>query len=282
MAVSLVVGAALVVTMAACGSSSSSSSPSPSASTSGFDVSTVKADPTLNAMLPAAIKSAGVIHVATAMPYAPWEMYTEVGSKQPTGIDYDLSEAICARLGVKNSFDQTQFDAIIPALLSGKRDMVMASMFDNAERQKTLDFVDYATDGYGLLVTVANPGGIQTVDDLSGKTIAVQSSTSQVDELKKLNVKFEAAGKAPVTILQFPQDADAVLAVTSLKAQVMMDDESVAAYNVKTVGDGKTLMLVEDPSVGVIVWKGPGRHRRPQGQHRAARRRAEGAPVADR
>jgi polar amino acid transport system substrate-binding protein len=122
-------------------------------------------------------------------------------------------------------------------------------MFDNAERQKQLDFVDYANDGYGLLVPVANPGNIHKVDDLSGQTIAVQSSTSQVGELKKLNAKFKAAGKPEVTILQFPQDADAVLAVSSGKAQAMMDDQSVAAYNVKTVGGGKTLMLVNDPSV---------------------------------
>jgi polar amino acid transport system substrate-binding protein len=183
------------------------------------------------------------------MPYAPWEMYVAVGSKQATGIDYDLSQAITARLGVKDSFDQTQFDAIIPSMLAGKEDMVMASMFDNAERQKQLDFVDYANDGYGLLVPVANPGNIHTVDDLSGQTIAVQSSTSQVGELKKLNAKFKAADKPEVTILQFPQDADAVLAVSSGKAQAMMDDQSVAAYNVKTVGGGKTLMLVNDPSV---------------------------------
>ena len=132
--------ALLAVTLAACGSSSSGSSgggsPSASPAASGFNVANVKADSSLNAMLPAAIKSAGTIHVATNMPFQPWEMYTAVGSKQATGIDYDLSQAIAARLGVKASFDQTVFDSIIPALLAGKEDMVMASMFDNAERQK--------------------------------------------------------------------------------------------------------------------------------------------------
>ena len=198
-----VVVALLAVVLAACGSSSTSggaasASPSTAASSAAatFNIANVKADSTLTALLPAAIKTAGTIHVATAMPYAPWEMYVSVGSKQATGIDYDLSEAICARLGVKDSFDQTQFDAIIPAMLAGKEDMVMASMFDNADRQKTLDFVDYATDGYGLLVAAGNPANIKTVDDLSGKTVAVQSSTSQVGELKKLNTKFAAAGKA--------------------------------------------------------------------------------------
>jgi len=243
--------ALLAVALAACGSSSSSGGASTSASpaTTGFNVASVKADSSLNALLPAAIRSAGTIRVATNMPYQPWEMYTAVGSKQATGIDYDLSQAIAARLGVKASFDQTVFDSIIPALLAGKEDMVMASMFDNAERQKQLDFVDYATDGYGIMVLKGNPDGINTVDDLAGKTVAVQSGTSQVGELQKLNEKFKAAGKSPINVLQFPQDSDAQLAVTSGKAQAQMDDQSVAAYTVKTFNSGGTFQLVNDPSV---------------------------------
>ena len=239
----------LVATLGACGSGTASSGESPAASASTGGVATVTADPALNAMLPAAIKSAGTIRVATNMPYQPWEMYTEVGSKQATGIDYDLSQALAARLGVKASFDQTVFDSIIPALLAGKEDMVMASMFDNDERQKQLDFVDYATDGYGIMVLKGNPDGINTVDDLAGKTVAVQSGTSQVGELKKLNETFTASGKAPINILQFPQDSDAQLAVTSGKAQAQMDDQSVAAYTVKTFDNGGTFQLVDDPSV---------------------------------
>jgi polar amino acid transport system substrate-binding protein len=241
--------AALAVVLAACGSSSSGSSPSASPSAGGFDVGQVQADSSLNAMLPSAIKSAGTIRVATNIPYPPWEMYTEVGSKQATGIDYDLSQAIAAKLGVKSSFDQTVFDSIIPALLAGKEDMVMASMFDDKERQAQLNFVDYATDGYGILLPKANPGNIHTVDDLAGKAIAVQSGTSQIGELKKLNVKFAAAGKPAMNILQFPQDSDALLAVTSGKAVAAMDDQSVAGYTVKTFNDGNTFMLLDDPSV---------------------------------
>jgi polar amino acid transport system substrate-binding protein len=247
--VTLVAVAVLGVTIAACGSDSPSDSASASPTAGGFDISAVKADSALNAMLPDAIKSAGTIRVATNIPYPPWEMYTEVGSQQPTGIDFDLSQALAAKLGVKASFDQTPFDAIIPALLAGKEDMVMASMFDNAERQAELDFVDYATDGYGILLPKANPGGIQTVDDLAGKTIAVQSGTSQVGELQKLNERFKSEGKPEMEILQFPQDSDALLAVTSGKAVAQMDDESVAAYTVKTFNDGNTFMLLDDPSV---------------------------------
>ena len=254
-----VLAIALAITLAACGSSSSgggaSTSASPATSTS-FNVANVKADSSLNALLPAAVKSAGTIRVATNMPFPPWEMYTAVGSKQATGIDYDLSQAIAARLGVKSSFDQTVFDAIIPALLAGKEDMVMASMFDDAERQKQLDFVDYATDSYGILLLKGNPDNITSVQDLAGKTVAVQSGTAQVGELQKLKAKFVAAGKPAITILQFPQDSDALLAVTSGKAQAQMDDQSVAAYTVKTFNNGGTFQLLDDPAIATTFSNG--------------------------
>jgi polar amino acid transport system substrate-binding protein len=245
----------VLAVLAACGSSSpsSSSSASPSAgATSGG----VTADATLNAMLPAAIKSAGTIRVATNIPYPPWEMYTAVGSKQATGIDYDLSQAIAAKLGVKASFDQTVFDSIIPALLAGKEDMVMASMFDDATRQKQLDFVDYATDSYGILLPKGNPDNIKSIQDLAGKTVAVQSGTAQVGELQKLKASFAAAGKPKLTILQFPQDSDALLAVTSGKAQAQMDDQSVAAYTVKTFNNGNTFVLLQDPTIATTFSNG--------------------------
>jgi polar amino acid transport system substrate-binding protein len=249
----------VLAVLAACGSSSPSSSSSASTSTSASPSATsggVTADATLNAMLPAAIKSAGTIRVATNIPYPPWEMYTAVGSKQATGIDYDLSQAIAAKLGVKASFDQTVFDSIIPALLAGKEDMVMASMFDDATRQKQLDFVDYATDSYGILLPKGNPDNITSIQDLAGKTVSVQSGTAQVVELQKLAKSFATAGKAKLTILQFPQDSDALLAVTSGKAQAQMDDQSVAAYTVKTFNNGNTFVLLQDPTIATTFSNG--------------------------
>jgi polar amino acid transport system substrate-binding protein len=245
-----VLAAVAVIALAACGpNSSSGSAPSSSSpAASGFNIANVKADPSLHALLPAAIKSAGTIRVATNIPAAPWEMYTAVGSKQATGIDYDLSQAIAARLGVKASFDQTVFDAIIPALLANKEDMVMASMFDNAVREKQLDFVDYATGGTGIVVLKGNPAGIKTINDLAGKRVAVQSGTSQLGDMQALNAKFAAEGKPAITILQFPADSDALLAVISGKAQAEADDQSIAAYNVKTFNNGNTFQLFDGPS----------------------------------
>jgi polar amino acid transport system substrate-binding protein len=209
---------------------------------------TVHSDPKLHELLPAAIRSAGVIDVATNIPYPPWEMYTTAGGTQATGVDYELSEALAARLGVRDAFNQTPFDSIVPALLAGKDDAVMAGMWDTKQREVSLAFVDYATDGYGLLVRSGNPQHIISPMDLAGKTVAVQSGTSQVSVLTALNAQLKAAGKEPATVLQFSQDSDTLLALESGKAEAQLDGLSVAAYTAKTFGGGGTLDLVDNSS----------------------------------
>ncbi|TDD54070.1 ABC transporter substrate-binding protein [Nonomuraea terrae] len=209
----------------------------------------VAADSALHDLLPERIKSAGVIRVATNIPYPPWEMYTTAGGQQPTGIDYDLSQALGAKLGVRASFDHMSFDGMIPAIQAGKADIVMAGLFDTPKRRQSLDFVDYAEDGYSMLVAKGNPEGLKDVADLSGKTVAVQSSTSEEASLDKLSKRFESEGKPGVTVLRFPGDSEAFLSIKSGKAVARVQATSAAAYAAKTFDNGNAFELVNAPSV---------------------------------
>lgn len=251
-AVGALAAAAAALAVAGCGSPAH-----PAAASSGGHTAsailvagaTVRADPRLHALLPSSVQSAGVIRVATNIPYPPWEMYTTAGGNQPAGVDYDLSRALAARLGERASFDQTPFDSIVPAILAGKEDIVMAGMWDTKQREGSLQFIDYATDGYGLLVRSGNPEHINSPMSLSGKTVAIQSGTTQVSVLNALNSQLRAAGKKPATVLQFSQDSDTLLALQSGKADAQFDGLSVAAYTAKTFGSGHAFQLVDNASL---------------------------------
>lgn len=241
-----------VLAVAGCGSGghpAAASSGGPTAPAVVVAGVTIRPDTKLHALLPASIRSAGVIRVATNIPYPPWEMHTTAGGSQPTGVDYDLSAALAARLGVRASFDQTPFDSIVPAILAGKENIVMAGMWDTKQREGSLEFIDYATDGYGLLVRSGNPQHISSPTSLSGETVAVQSGTTQISVLNTLNAKLRAAGKKPVTVLQFSQDSDTLLALQSGKADAQFDGLSVAAYTAKTFGGGHAFQLVDNASL---------------------------------
>jgi len=125
----------------------------------------------------------------------------------------------------------------------------MAGMWDTKQREGSLEFIDYATDGYGLLVRSGNPQHINSPMSLSGKTVAIQSGTTQVSVLNALNTQLRAAGKKPATVLQFSQDSDTLLALQSGKADAQFDGLSVAAYTAKTFGGGHQLELIDNASL---------------------------------
>ena len=250
----LIVGVALTVTVlfaalvTGCGSSTSSTtSPSPSASSTVIDGATITSDASLHALLPQSILSAGEIRVASDIPYPPWEMYVG-NTTQPAGFDYDLSQALGAKLGIKAAFINTPFDSIILAVQGGKRDMIMSDMYDNAEREKVLTFVDYAYDGTSILVPKGNPNGVTNLDSLAGKTVACESGTTQQALLQKLNSQFKSAGKPQMTILALPNQPAALLAVKSGRAIGDLTDHSTAEYIAKTTNNGATYEVVADPA----------------------------------
>jgi len=220
------------------------------AAPAAYDIKTVlagiQADPTLKAMLPAAMQTAG-FKVASDIPYPPWEMF--VGdTSQPTGFDYDLSQALAAKIGVKADFIETKFDSIILSLQSGKNDVAMSDMYDNMSRQKVLDFVDYAEDGTSILVLKGNPKNVGGLDTLAGQAVGCEKGTTQAVMLENLNKQFQSAGKPAMTINQYPDQPSALLAVQSGKVVGDLTDHSTAAYIAMTTDNGATFEVVADPA----------------------------------
>jgi polar amino acid transport system substrate-binding protein len=128
----------------------------------------------------------GVLNVGSDIAYAPFEFYEE-GTTTPDGLDIDLAEALAAELGVEIEFLNTGFDGIIPALDVEDFDVLISAMTITDERSEVIDFVPYITVGTGIVVPAGNPDGIAGIEDLCGKTVAVQIGTIQVDILEAQN-----------------------------------------------------------------------------------------------
>ena len=244
---------ALVLLAAACGSStpssSSSSTSSASATTKTVDGIPITSDPSLKALLPASLVSANQIRCASEIDYPPWEYYVSPTNKQPTGFDYDLSQALAAKIGVPISFNYVAFDGIILALKGGKDDMAMSGMTDTAAREaEGVTFVDYALDAASLLVLKGNPKGITNLNSLSGKVVTAVSGDTEQLLLQNLNAQFKKAGKSKMTILSLPSNSACLLALTGGRAAVLATDHSTAAYISKTTNNGNTFEVVNDPA----------------------------------
>jgi polar amino acid transport system substrate-binding protein len=177
------------------------------------------------AKLPADLKTKGTLVVATDASYAPNEFF---GSDNKTiqGMDVDLGEAIGQTLGLTFKFVNVSFDSIIPAL-GNRYDLGMSSFTDNKDREKTVDMVDYFSAGTSFLVPKDSTLNPSSVAELCGKKVAVEKGTTQLDDVTAQKKKCS------LTILAFPDQNAANLALQSGRADVVLADSPVNAYAAK-------------------------------------------------
>ena len=176
---------------------------------------------------PPSIKSAGKIVYCSDITYPPEESYQ--GTKA-VGSDIDIGTAIAAQMGVKAEFKNTTFDSIIAALVGKKCDAIISGMNDTAERRKQVDFVDYLKVGQSLMVKSGNPEHITTLADLSGKSVSVESGTTNRDFLAAESKKLTKAGKKAINIKTFPKDTDAASALKAGRVDAYFGDSPVVVY----------------------------------------------------
>jgi len=188
-----------------------------------------RAPPAPKLTKPPAIKKKGTLIVAADATYAPNEFIGKDG-KTVEGMDADLAKAIAGAAGLKAEVKNATFDSIIPGLASNKYDLGMSSFTDTKEREKTVDFVTYFSAGTSFYVKAQGGPTVNTLADLCGKTVAVEKGTTQQTDAEAQSKK---CGSSKVTVLTFPDQNGANLALSSGRAQVGMADSPVAAYLVK-------------------------------------------------
>lgn len=127
------------------------------------------------------IKSSGKLVVGTASGYPPYEFVdTSTGDKKVIGVDMELAQKVADKLGVKLEVQDMNFQALLTSLNSGKVDIAIAGINPTDERRKTMDFSDiYLPTEQKVMIRKEDAAKYKTVQDLYGKIIGVQKSTTQ-------------------------------------------------------------------------------------------------------
>lgn len=203
-------------------------------------------DESARALLPASIRDAGVLTIASDPTYPPFEYY-DTDNKSMIGWDVDMGDALGAVLGLTVEHVPATFDTILPGLQSGKYDLGMSTFSVTSERRKAVDFVPYLQGGTGLAVAPGNPEKL-SVDaaSLCGKAIAAQKGSIQSqDILPAFSKKCTEGGDPAIDMQFFPTQNDANLALTSGRVQGVLADSVSLAYQGDLAG-GK-FELAEGP-----------------------------------
>jgi polar amino acid transport system substrate-binding protein len=161
------------------------------------------------------IKADGKIVVATEGAFPPFNFFQ--GPKL-SGFEIDLAEALAKKMGVTIEWRALSFDALLAGLRQDRWDLVIASFGITPERSKAVTFTDphYCSGG----IIVAKDPAIKAVKDLGGKTIAVQTGTTYLENVKKLPGLGE--------VKNFPKDTDARAALMAGRVQAWVTDRFVA------------------------------------------------------
>lgn len=144
------------------------------------------------------------ITIATEGAYAPWNFSNPDGSLG--GFEVELAADLCGRMKIECKVIAQDWDGLIPSLLAGKYDAIMASLLVTDKRLETINFSEvYAKDGASFIVASDSPaaaleapaGNLDLSDPtattlieelkplLKGKVVGVQSATASLAFLQK-------------------------------------------------------------------------------------------------
>lgn len=171
--------------------------------------------------------------MGTSADYAPFEfMYKgEDGTMQYGGIDVSVGQYIAESMGKELKVENMSFDYLLPSLVKGDFDIVIAAMEADGDRLKSADFSDpYYTDlPPAILVKASDAASYKTLADFSGKSVAAQTGTTKLDVV---NEQLTGANAVPLALV-----TDMVNELVNGKVDAILVDGAVAKQYAETNKD---------------------------------------------
>ena len=161
----------------------------------------------------------------------PW---SAVDGDEAVGIIPDLIREYLKRKGIDATVESTPmpFDSLIPAMKSGRIELMGDAMYVTPEREKEVVFTDILFyNAEGLAVAKGNPLGINSLADLCGHTGATYKGTVWVKDLEKASTECPDGNSINVKV--YSTIYEAFQDIQTGRVQGVMADSSIAALAVK-------------------------------------------------
>src|SRR6056297_3729430 len=153
-----------------------------------------------------------VVRLGTEGAYPPWNFINDAG--QVDGFERELGDELCARAQLTCEWVTNDWDSIIPNLVSGNYDAIIAGMSITDERDQVIDF----TQNYTPPDPSAYLGMSEGVDVTDG-VIAAQTGTIQAGYV----------AESGATLVEFATPEETIAAVRNGEADAVLADKSFLA-----------------------------------------------------
>jgi polar amino acid transport system substrate-binding protein len=189
----------------------------------------------------------GELRVGFESGYIPFETTDKKGNF--IGFDMDYARRMAKEMGVKFVPVNTEWDGIIPALMTDKFDIIMGGMTITQERNLKINFANpYIVIGQTILLNKKHEGKVKSYKDLNDPKYILTSRLGTTGEqaIKKYMPK--------ATYKSFQTEADAGLEVINGKADALVYDLPFCGYLYSSQGKGKTVFLDEPFTYEPLAW----------------------------
>ena len=175
--------------------------------------------------LTAGIAAADTVRMGTEGAYPPYNFINDAG--EVDGFERELGDELCARAELTCEWVTNEWDSIIPNLVSGNYDTIIAGMSITDERDEVIDFTQNYTqpDPSGYLAMSADA-------DLEGGVVAAQSGTIQASFIAEKGW----------TLVEFATPEETIAAVKNGEADAVLADD---AFLRPFADESDDLMLLE-------------------------------------
>ncbi len=210
----------------------------------------------LHDLLPAPVRSRGVLRVGTDASYAPMSAFGPDGLTL-IGMEPDLGARLGRVLGVRLQFVQNDFSKLLGRVENGELDLAISAVTDTPQREVNADFVNYFSTGTSIVVQRGNPAAVTELNDLCGKVVTVENGTTQVDLLRRAQ---KNCGSKRILVRTYPTNSDALVQLRTGRAAAVLNDYPPAAFLVSDARTRSQYQLASDvqyePGLyGIVVAK---------------------------
>ncbi|MEJ6397754.1 transporter substrate-binding domain-containing protein [Yoonia sp. 208BN28-4] len=153
-----------------------------------------------------------VVRMGTEGAYPPYNFLNDAG--EVDGFERELGDELCARAELTCEWVTNEWDSIIPNLVSGNYDVIMAGMSITDERDEVIDFSDPYTQ--------PDPSAFLSMNadfDIEGSVVAAQAGTIQASYV----------AESGATLLEFATPDETVAAVKNGEADAVLADKAFLA-----------------------------------------------------
>jgi arginine/ornithine transport system substrate-binding protein len=182
-----------------------------------------------------AVTTPKVVRVATEGAYPPFNYLDETGTL--TGMEVELTYALCAQMQVECQIIAQDWDALIPGLLARKYDAIIASMSISDARRQSVSFSESYYVSPGRFVGALPDMAELSLDDLPGKVVAVQKGTVNARYLEE---KFGDT----IRIRHYGKDVEAFADLMNGRVDLWMADALVIPETLVQAGAGARFGMV--------------------------------------